>query len=48
MIKLSQVTLVLINHVRSGDGDDAVPEPVGGSGMSNTTGTDGQNILITL
>ena len=44
----AQVALVLINHVRSGDGDDAVPEPVGGSGMSNTTGTDGQNILITL
>ena len=29
-------------HVGCDDGDDGVPEPVGGGGESDTTGTDGQ------
>ncbi len=30
------------NEVRSNDTDDAVPEPVGGGGETDTTGTDGE------
>ena len=30
------------DHVWGDNGDDAVPEPVAGSGKRNTTGTDGQ------
>lgn len=36
----AKVTLVLTDHVRSDDGDDGVPEPVGGGRESDTTGTD--------
>lgn len=35
------VTVVSADHVRSNDGNDGVPEPVGGSGQSNTAGTNG-------
>ena len=38
----SQIALVCSNHVRSDDGNDGVPEPVGGSGETNTTGSDGE------
>lgn len=38
----TEVTLIWVHHVRSDDGNDAVPEPVGGSGKSDTTRTDGQ------
>jgi len=34
--------LVGADHVWGDDGDDAVPEPVGGGGESNTTGSDGE------
>jgi len=43
----TQVALVGINHVRGDDSDDAVPEPVGGSGKGNTTGTDWQREDLT-
>lgn len=36
------VTGLSSDHVWGDDGNDAVPEPVGGSGESNTTGTDGK------
>lgn len=38
----AEVALVLVDHVRGDDGDDGVPEPVGGGGESDTTGADGQ------
>ena len=37
-----EVALVSADHVRGDDGDDGVPEPVGGGGESNTTGADGE------
>jgi hypothetical protein len=37
-----EVALVGADHVRGDDGDDGVPEPVGGGGESNTTGADGE------
>jgi len=37
----SEVTLIRTDHVRSDDRDDGVPEPVGGGGESDTTGSDG-------
>lgn len=36
------VALVGVDHVGGDDGDDGVPEPVRGSGESDTTGSDGQ------
>ena len=36
-----EVAFGLAHHVGRDDGDDAVPEPVGGGGQSDTTGTDG-------
>ena len=36
----AEVTLSLTDHVWSDDGNDGVPEPVGGGGESDTTGTD--------
>lgn len=38
----AQVALVRVDHVGGDDGDDAVPEPVGGGGQGDTSGTDGQ------
>jgi len=38
----SEVALVLTDHVGSDDGDDGVPEPVGGGGESDTSGSDGE------
>jgi len=38
----TKVGLILGHHVRGDDGNDAVPEPVGGGGETDTTGTDGQ------
>lgn len=38
----SEVTLILVDHVRSDDGDDSVPEPVGGGGEGDTTRSDGE------
>jgi hypothetical protein len=38
----TQVTLVGTDHVGSDDGDDAVPEPVGGGGEGNPTRADGE------
>ena len=38
----SEVGLIGRNEVRRNDTDDAVPEPVGGSGHADTTGTDGE------
>lgn len=35
-----EVALVWADHVRGDDGDDGVPQPVGGGGQSDTTGTD--------
>ena len=37
-----EVGLVGVDHVRGDDGDDAVPEPVGGGGKSDTSGSDWQ------
>ena len=37
-----QVTLILSDHVRGNDGNDGVPQPVGGGGQTNTTGSDRQ------
>jgi len=37
-----QVSLVLVDHVRGDNGNDGVPQPVGGSGQTNTTGSDGK------
>ena len=37
----AEVALVGRDHVRSDDGDDAVPEPVGGGGESDTSRSDG-------
>lgn len=34
------LTFVGTNHVWGDDSDNAVPEPVGGGGKSNTTGSD--------
>jgi len=38
----AEVTLGGSNHVRCDHSDDGVPEPVGGSGKSNTTRSDGE------
>ena len=38
----AEVTLVGVDHVRCDDSDDGVPEPVGRSGESDTTRTDGE------
>jgi len=38
----SEVTPVGVDHVRGDDGDDGVPEPVGGGGQGDTSGSDGQ------
>jgi hypothetical protein len=38
----AEVALINTDHVRGDDSDDGVPEPVGGGGESNTTGTDGK------
>ena len=38
----SEVTPVGVDHVRGDDGDDGVPEPVGGGRQSDTSGSDGQ------
>ena len=38
----AKVALVGVDHVGGDDGDDAVPQPVGGGGEGDTTGTDGQ------
>jgi hypothetical protein len=35
-----EVALVGVDHVGGDDGDDGVPEPVGGGGETDTTGTD--------
>lgn len=35
------ITVVTANHVRGNNGNDGVPEPVGGSGEGNTARTDG-------
>jgi len=37
-----EVAIIGANHVWSDDGDDCVPEPVGRSGKTDTTGTDWQ------
>lgn len=37
-----QVTLVSANHVGCNDGNNRVPQPVGGGGQTNTTGTNGK------
>jgi len=42
----AKVALVSVDHVGGDDGDDAVPEPVGGGGQSDTAGTDGQRINL--
>jgi len=36
----TKVSAVGVDHVGGDDGDDGIPEPVGGSGKTNTTGTD--------
>jgi len=36
----AKVTLVLTDHVRGNDGNDAVPQPVRGGGETDTTGSD--------
>jgi hypothetical protein len=38
----SEVTPVGVDHVRGDHGDDGVPEPVGGGGKGDTSGSDGQ------
>lgn len=38
----AEVALVRVDHVRGDDGDDGVPQPVGGGGQSDTAGADGQ------
>lgn len=40
----AEVALVRVDQVGGDDGDDAVPEPVGGGGESDTAGTDGQGV----
>jgi len=35
-----EITVLSADHVRGDDGDDGIPEPVGGGGESDTTGTD--------
>ena len=37
-----QVTLIGVNHVGGDNGNDSVPEPVGGGGESDTTRSDGE------
>lgn len=37
-----QVAVSLTNHVGCNDGNNGVPQPVGGGGQGDTTGTDGQ------
>lgn len=41
------LALVLAEEVRSDDSDDAVPEPVGGGGETDTAGSDGQGEDLT-
>jgi len=36
-----EITLVFTDHVRCDNGNDGIPEPVGGSREGDTTGTDG-------
>jgi hypothetical protein len=43
----AKVTLVSADHVGGDDSDDGVPQPVGGGGESNTTGTDGKGEDLT-
>lgn len=43
----AQVGLVRVHHVGSNDGNDAVPQPVGGSGEGNTSGADLQRVNFT-
>lgn len=38
----AEVALVVVDHVGSDDGDDAVPEPVRGGGEGDAAGTDGK------
>ena len=38
----SQITFILVDHVRGDNGNDGVPEPVGGGGKGHTSGSDGQ------
>lgn len=42
-----QVSLVVVNHVWSDNRDHTVPEPVRGSGKSNTLGSNGQRVDFT-
>lgn len=42
-----EVALVGTNHVWGDDSDDGVPEPVGGGGETNTTGSDGEREDLT-
>merc|ERR1712137_617170 len=42
-----EVTLVGTDHVGGDDGDDGVPEPVGGGGEGNTTRADGEREDLT-
>lgn len=37
-----EVSVLLADHVGGDDGNDGVPEPVGGGGETNTTGSDGE------
>jgi hypothetical protein len=43
----AEVTLLNTDHVRGDDGNDGVPEPVGGGGERNTTGADGEREHLT-
>ena len=43
----AKVTLIDTDHVGGNDGDDGVPEPVGGGGERNTTGADGERENLT-
>ena len=43
----AEVTLLNTDHVGGDDGDDGVPEPVGGGGERNTTGADGEREDLT-
>jgi hypothetical protein len=38
----AEVALVRVDHVGGDDGDDAVPEPVGGGGEGDAAGPDGE------
>lgn len=41
------MALLGTDEVWSDDGDDAVPEPVGGGGETDTTGSDGERVDFT-